>query len=288
LLPVFLGGLSVAVATYPFPPDVHAHHLEVTVIDVGQGDSIFVVSPKGSTLLIDGGGAFLGFRGNEEHLGADPGEEAVSAYLWSRGFQRLDTVALTHAHQDHIGGLTAVLQNFRVSRLWLGLETSAPAFLHLKQVATSLHVPVEQERRGQSFSWDGLRVDFLWPEPSANEISATAKNNDSLVVRLRYGDRTILLPGDAEKQVEYTMLAENDPGFLHADVLKVGHHGSKNSTMPQFLDAVNPRISVISAGEENPYGHPHPELLERLQEKAREFCVPTAMEPYRSSPTVIA
>jgi competence protein ComEC len=126
-------------------------------------------------------------------------------------------------------------------------------------------VSIEQERRGQSFSWDGVQVDFLWPEPSANEISATAKNNDSLVVRLHYGDRTILLPGDAEKQVEYTMLAENAPGFLHADVLKVGHHGSKNSTMPQFLDAVNPRVSVISAGEENPYGHPHPELLERLE-----------------------
>jgi competence protein ComEC len=95
-----------------------------------------------------------------------------------------------------------------------------------------------------------------------------AKNNDSLVVRLRYGDRTVLLPGDAEKQVEYSMLAENDPQFLHADVLKVGHHGSKNSTMPEFLDAVNPQIAVISAGEENPYGHPHPELLERLEEHA--------------------
>jgi competence protein ComEC len=167
------------------------------------------------------------------------------------------------------GGMsfTAVLQNFRVSRLWLGLDTSAPAFLHLKKVATNFHVPIEQERRGQSFSWDDVQIDFLWPEPLANEISATAKNNDSLVVRLRYGDRTILLPGDAEKQVAYAMLAENDPGFLHADVLKFGHHGNKNSTMPQFLDAVNPRISVISAGEENPYGHPHPELLERLQEK---------------------
>jgi competence protein ComEC len=189
LLAVFLGAVSIAVATYPFAPELHANDLEITVLDVGQGDSIFVVSPKGSTLLIGGGGPFLGFRGSEEHLGADPGEEAVSAYLWSRGFQRIDTVALTHAHQDHIGGLTAVLQNFRVSRLWLGLETSAPAFHRLKQVATSLHVPSERERRGQSFLWDGVQVDFLWPEPSANGIAPTAKNDDSLVVRLRYGDR---------------------------------------------------------------------------------------------------
>jgi len=86
------------------------------------------------------------------------------------------------------------------------------------------------------------------------------------VVRLQYGDRILLLPGDAEKPVEYSMLSENDPAFLLADVLKVGHHGSKNSTMPEFLSAVGPRISIISAGEENPYGHPHRELLERLVE----------------------
>lgn len=267
LLVLFAGLTGGAITTYPFRPAVNTNRLEVTVLDVGQGDSILVVSPKGSTLLIDGGGRFLGFRGREEHLGPDPGEEAVSTYLWSRGFQKLDAVALTHAHQDHIGGLTAVLQNFHVSPLWLGRETTAPAFTRLKQVANSLHVPIEQERRGQRFMWDGVQVDFLWPEPSMEEIAPIAKNNDSLVVRLHYGDRTMLLPGDAEKQVEYTMLAENRPEFLHADVLKVGHHGSKNSTMPEFLDAVNPQISVISAGEENPYGHPNPELLERLEEK---------------------
>ena len=262
LLLILAGGV---IATYPFRPSVNANNLEVAVLDVGQGDSILVVSPKGSTLLIDGGGTFEGFRGNEEHLGPDPGEEAVSAYLWSRGFQKLDAVALTHAHQDHIGGLTAVLQNFRVSRLLLGRETAAPAFGKLKQLATALQIPIEHERTGQSFLWDGVRVDVLWPEIAADEVAPLAKNNDSLVVRMQYGDRTILLPGDAEKEVEYRMLSENQPAFLHADVLKVGHHGSKNSTMPEFLSAVAPQISIISAGEENPYGHPHPELLERLE-----------------------
>jgi competence protein ComEC len=253
------------IATYPFRPSVNAGSLEVTVLDVGQGDSILVVSPKGSTLLIDGGGSFQGFHGQEEHLGPDPGEEAVSAYLWSRGFQRLDAVALTHAHQDHIGGLTAVLQNFRVSRLWLGRETAAPAFDRLKQLARGMRIPIEHERTGQSFFWDGVQVDILWPEITPEEIAPLAKNNDSLVVRLQYKDRSILLPGDAEKQVEYSMLGEHEPAFLHADVLKVGHHGSKNSTMPEFLSAVAPQITIISAGEENPYGHPHPELIERLE-----------------------
>ena len=256
---------AILIARYPFRPSVVPNALEMTVLDVAQGDSILVISPKGSTLLIDGGGTFQGFQGREEHLGPDPGEDAVSPYLWSRGIQKLDAVALTHAHQDHIGGLTAILQNFKVGQLWLGRETAVPAFARLKDEAALLHVPIEHELRGQHFLWDGVQLDFLWPEIPPEEVAPLAKNNDSLVVRLRYQDRTILLPGDAEKQAEAAMLAENDTAVLHADVLKVGHHGGKNSTMPDFLAAVAPQISIISAGEENPYGHPSPELLQRLQ-----------------------
>jgi len=256
---------SLVIATYPFPAAVERGALEVDVLDVAQGDSILVISPKGSTLLIDGGGRFAGFRGREEVPGPDPGEEAVSAFLWSRGVQKIDAVALTHAHQDHIGGLTAVLGNFQVGRLWLGRETETPALGQLKKLAEGRHIPIEHELRGQSFLWDGVQVDFLWPQIPPEEIAPSAKNNDSLVVRLQYKERSVLLPGDAEKQAEYAMLSETDAGKLHADVLKVGHHGSKNSTMPEFLDSVGPEIAIISAGEQNPYGHPSPELLERLR-----------------------
>jgi competence protein ComEC len=262
-----LGLLLVAlvIATYPFPAAVEGGALEVDVLDVAQGDSILVISPRGSTLLIDGGGKFAGFRGREEVPGPDPGEEAVSAYLWSRGIQRLDAVALTHAHQDHIGGLKAVLENFPVGRLWLGRETQTPALGQLKTIAEGRHIPIEHELRGQSFLWDGVQVDFLWPQIPPEEVALSAKNNDSLVVRLQYKERSVLLPGDAEKQAEYAMLSETDVEKLRADVLKVGHHGSKNSTMPEFLESVGPRIAIISAGEQNPYGHPSPELLERLR-----------------------
>jgi competence protein ComEC len=264
-----LGGLlaaaAVVIATYPYSPRMAGGRLEVTVLDVGQGDSLFVVSPTGKTLLIDGGGAFGGFPGHEQAQGSDPGEEAVSPYLWSRGFKKIDVVALTHAHQDHVGGLNAILENFRIGRLWIGREVNNnPALARLEALARERNIPMEYETRGKHFSLDEVQGEFLWPESSTAGAAAAAKNNDSLVLRLKYRNRTLLLPGDAEKQAEHAMLEENSAD-LHADVLKVGHHGGKNSTTQEFLDAVAPAIAIISSGEDNPYGHPSPELLARLE-----------------------
>ena len=256
---------ALTIAIYPFGEKWTKGKLELTVLDVGQGDSLFVVSPGGKTLLIDGGGAFGGFPGHEEHNGVDPGEEAVSPYLWSRGFQKLDVVALTHAHQDHLGGVFAILENFRVGRLWIGREVSSPALATLEELARDQKIPIEHELRGQSFRWDGIDGEFLWPEIVPEEVAPSAKNNDSLVLHLRYGSRSFLLPGDAEKQVEREILSENSVEAIRSDVLKIGHHGSKNSTTTEFLAAVQPHFGIISAGEDNLYGHPSPELLERLE-----------------------
>jgi competence protein ComEC len=256
---------ALTIAIYPFGEKWTKEKLELTVLDVGQGDSLFVVSPGGKTLLIDGGGAFGGFPGHEAHNGVDPGEEAVSPYLWSRGFQRLDIVALTHAHQDHLGGLTAILENFHVGRLWIGREVSSQGLAKLEELARQRQIPIEHELRGKSFRWDGVDGDFLWPEIVPEEVAPSAKNNDSLVLRLHFGGETFLLPGDAEKQVEREILSENSAETLQSSVLKIGHHGSKNSTMPEFLAAVQPRVGIISAGEGNPYGHPNAELLGRLE-----------------------
>src|SRR5258707_14751824 len=118
------------------------------VLDVAQGDSILVISPRGSTLLIDGGGRFAGFRGREEVPGPDPGEEAVSAYLWARGIHRMDAVALTHAHQDHIGGLKAVMDDFKDGRVWLGRETKTPAVGLLEKGGEGRRVPMRNELGG--------------------------------------------------------------------------------------------------------------------------------------------
>jgi competence protein ComEC len=105
----------------------------------------------------------------------------------------------------------------------------------------------------------------LWPEIASDTGALPAKNNDSIVMRWEFGGRAFLLPGDAEKQAERQILSENSADSLHADVLKIGHHGSKNSTTEEFLAAVHPRLAVISSGENNSYGHPSPDLLERLE-----------------------
>ena len=256
---------ALTIAVYPFAPRWAKGKLEVSVLDVGQGDSLFVVSPGGKTMLIDGGGAFGGYTAREESFGIDPGEEAVSPYLWSRGFQKLDVVALTHAHQDHLGGLAAVLENFRVGKLWIGREVSSAALMRLEQLARDRRIPMEHELRGKSFNWDGVEGQFLWPEVEAENIPPEAKNDDSLVLRLQYGNEAILLPGDAEKQAERGILADSRPETLRSDILKIGHHGGKNSTTQKFLRAVEPKIGIISVGEANAYGHPSLELLERLE-----------------------
>ena len=257
---------AALIAAHPFAPSFHRGWLELNVLDVGQGDSLFLVSPAGHTLLVDAAGPFTEpFGGGEPH-GPDPGEDAVSPYLWSRGFQRIDVVALTHAHQDHLGGLFAILENFKVHALWIGREVASNQQKQLEALAVARGIKVVHELRGEHLDWDGAQLAFLWPQIVPEEVAPTVKNDDSLVFRIRYGQRSLLLPGDAEKSSERAILSETAPEELRADILKIGHHGSKNSTTPEFLDAVQPKLAVISAGEENPYGHPSPMLLDRLQQ----------------------
>jgi beta-lactamase superfamily II metal-dependent hydrolase len=146
--------------------------------------------------------------------------------------------------------------------LCIGHEFSAPALVKLEELARNRNIPVEHEFRGKAFHWDG---EFLWPPQGSGNSLSPAQNNDSLVLRLHYRDISLLLSGDAEHQVEKEIVSENDTGALHSEVLKIGHHGSKNSTTAKFLHAVHPRFGIISDDQNNPYGHRSPELLDRLQ-----------------------
>jgi competence protein ComEC len=172
---------------------------------------------------------------------------------------------LTHAHQDHIGGLTAIFDNFKVNTLWIGREVASPQQRQLETLAAAHGAQVIHEVRGNHFDFDGAHGDFLWPQIDPEEIALSAKNDGSLVFRVKFRERSFLLPGDAEKLSEHYMLSEADPTSLQSDVLKVGHRGSKNFTIPDFVAAVQPRLAVISSGEGNSYGHPSPQLIERLQ-----------------------
>jgi competence protein ComEC len=256
-----LAALLFVVATYPFAPKLERGKLEVTVIDVGQGDSLFVGFPDGHTMLIDGGGTPGYSRQSTMRIGLDTGEQVVSPYLWRRGVKHLDVVALTHAHQDHIGGLAAVLDNFQVEALWLGRDADSNSYRALIQEARVRGVPVIHHTQGDLIAWPGVEDHVLWPVTSQG--SDPPKNDDSLVLRLVYGKTSMLLAGDVERPVENSLLHDSFP--LNADFLKVGHHGSKTSTTPAWLWQVGPKIAAISVGENNSFGHPNAEVIGRLE-----------------------
>lgn len=256
-----LAVLTLLVATHPFAPRLPRGKLEVNVLDVGQGDSIFVAFPAGQTMLIDGGGASGVPWSSGGQSSFDIGEEVVSPYLWSRGLKKIGVVALTHAHHDHIDGLTSILENFSVGELWIGRFEDTPALQRLLAEARERHVRVLQKEMGESFEWSPVKGEILWPpdESRTTEVS----NDDSLVLRLEDGAVRFLLPGDAQKKSEERMVAEHEP--LAADFLKVPHHGSKTSSTEDFLEAVRPEVAVVSAGAGNPFGHPAKETVERYQ-----------------------
>ncbi|HEX7159145.1 MAG TPA: ComEC/Rec2 family competence protein [Edaphobacter sp.] len=253
-----------AMILWPEPQLVTRGQLEVTALDVGQGDSLLVVSPEGRTMLVDAGGPVGGVTETAAAVnGFDVGEEVVSPYLWSRRIRRLDVLVLSHAHSDHMGGMAAVMGSFRPRELWVSIDPDSEAYRSLLDEARELGVVVKHLRAGDARDWGGAQVSVLAPEADYRNAGQPV-NNDSLVLRVQYGAGSVLLEGDAETPSEQAMIAERR--VTPVTLLKIGHHGSRTSTTADFLAAARPKDTVVSVGRQNTFGHPRFEVIERVAE----------------------
>jgi competence protein ComEC len=262
-----LAGLIALLIASPFRPVLDAGDLSMTAIDVGQGDSIFLTFPDGKTMLVDGGG-FPKFGNREQSdrppIRMDIGEDVVAPYLWSRRVKRIDVIAISHLHDDHAGGVPALLNDFAVAELWVGVTPDCEIWRRIQDVARRRGTRVRRFWRGDAFPWGGTQLEVLEPTREYTP-GAQPTNNDSGVLRVTFRSRSFLLTGDIEKPVENEV--SSGDRWPHADVLKVAHHGSKSSSTPGFLDQVHPALALISDGWGNLYGHPHAVTLDSLRER---------------------
>ncbi len=254
--------LAALAILWPEPPRLTPNELEVTAIDVGQGDSLLVCGPTGETMLLDAGGPTGAVKETADATSRfDVGEEVVSPFLWSRHIRRLDVLALSHAHSDHMGGMAAVMRNFRPRELWVSTDPDSAAFRALLDEAAEFGVTVRHLHAGDALPWAGTTIDVLSPDAAYKNAFAPA-NNDSLVLRLQYGQAAVLLEGDAEAASERLMLESGQ--MRPVTLLKVGHHGSRTSSTDAFVEAAAPRDAVVSVGKGNTFGHPRGEVIQRF------------------------
>jgi competence protein ComEC len=251
--------LGVVISLHPFSPRLPVGEIAVTALDCGGGDAIFVVLPDRTTLLVDGGGAREGaFRGRRW----DAGEEIVSPYLWAQGVKRVDVVVLTHAHEDHLGGLAAIFRNFRVGEFWHGSNPPTPAYLALLEEAERRGVRSRQVAAGERILLGGASVEILWPSAAQPGLRPPS-NDDSVVMRITSGEASLLLTGDISEAVEEELLRSGAP--LSSHVLKVAHHGAGSSSCASFLARVSPQVALVSVESRNPNNLPNPATLARLR-----------------------
>lgn len=244
-VPTIEASVSKITATTTFLPEVSGD-MVVHFIDVGQGDSIFVELPNSETMLIDAGEIGQG--------------DLVSTYIFSHGYDTIDHVVATHAHSDHIGGMPEVIDTFNIGTFYMTENTSTSSIFEqtLNKVNES-GADTCYVMAGDIIIDNGkLLCEVVAPKAIDNDEI----NNNSIVIKLTYGDNKFLFTGDAEKSEEDGIWTN-----IKCDVLKVGHHGSDSSTTPNFLKKVEPKYAVISCGLGNAYGHPSDDVLKRLYDR---------------------
>lgn len=226
--------------------------LHVHVLDVGQGDSIFLISPSGKQILVDGGPDFSALQGIARHMS-----------FFDRS---IDLLILSHPDLDHIAAFPEILERYGVGAvLMTGIDTPQPQYQKFLTMIKTKGIPmiIADPRKDIVFE-DGLVLDVIWPP--GNHPKKT--NNASVVIRVLYKEASMLLTGDIENGAEEGILKTG--ADIRSTMLKVAHHGSKTSTSTGFLLAVDPELAVISAGKNNPFGHPHWGVLRRLKDSGIE------------------
>lgn len=225
--------------------------LDIYCIDVGQGDASLLISPEGKTMLIDAGDTYA--------------EEVVIDFLEQKGIDKIDVVVATHPHSDHVGSMAAVIEHFGAVTMYTpDVSYQTKTYTNLIKTAEDCGTTIEYAWSGMLIPWsDSCVVTVLAPVEGC-EYSLADMNEWSIILRVQYGRNSMIFTGDAETHSEQLAMFNNEADLFDADVLKVGHHGSSTSTCDGFLDAVSPRYAVISVGDNNKYGHPHKETVEKL------------------------
>ena len=236
--------------------------LHVTFLDVGQGDSAFIVFPRGTTLLVDAGGLSTA-------ASFDIGDRVVAPVIRAAGFRRIDYLALTHGDPDHIGGAAAILREFRPREVWEGVPVPRSETLTaLRLAAQGIGTRAVNVYAGDRLVADGVEITAWHPSPPEWERQKV-RNDDSIVLELRWSDVSVLLTGDIGRAVEGPLRAAIPPAKRR--VVQVPHHGSLTSSSAAFLESLRPTIAVVSAGRGNHFGHPAPDVMARYRALGSEI-----------------
>jgi len=239
--------------------------LRITAIDVGQGSATLLELPRGNTVLIDGGGF-------SDRTIFDMGARVIAPMLWRKKILTIDTIILTHPNSDHLNGLLYIAEHFTVKSIWTnGEPEQSKEYADFQRIIAERHIPApEFQQLPRIQEVHNIQIMLLYPPLDFMHRKKFERwrvvNNNSLVLKVRYGDVSFLFPGDIMNRAEKEIVAEKGAG-LGSTVLFSPHHGSRSSSSADFLDAVSPEIVVISTGWRNRFGSPHPSILKRYQER---------------------
>ncbi len=233
--------------------------LEIHFLDVGQGDSCFIVTPHNKTILVDGGGS--------TSSSFDVGKDTLIPYILDRGYTKIDYIFISHFDQDHVGGILTVLQELRVGKIYINKQgENSQNYEKFLEIVSEKKLNVQIVKAGDKILIDNLSFNILWP--TEKQISENILNNNAIVMKLHYRNFSMLFTGDIEEPAEKAILNtyKNKLEIFQSTILKVAHHGSKSSSTQEFLDVVKPKIALIGVGENNLFGHPNAHVIERLEE----------------------